>query len=154
MRSFLLAAAAAATLVTFASPADAQSRTRVGGLTCNLAPSVGMIVGSRQQAACVFQPTRGRPERYNAMISRLGVDLGVKEGGRLYWAVLAQSGRRPPRSLVGDYVGASGQAAFGIGAGANVLVGGSDRSISLQPLSVSSQRGVNVAAGVAALSLR
>lgn len=154
MRSFLLAATAAATLATLASPADAQSRTRVGGLTCNLAPSVGMVIGSQQQAACVFQPTRGRPERYNAMISRLGVDLGVKEGGRLYWAVLAQSNRRPPRSLVGDYVGASGQAAFGIGAGANVLVGGSDRSISLQPLSVSAQRGVNVAAGVAALSLR
>jgi len=154
MRSFLLAAAAAATLATFSSSADAQSRTRVGGLTCNLAPSVGMVIGSQQQAACVFQPTRGRPERYNAQISRLGVDLGVKEGGRLYWAVLAQSGQRPPRSLVGDYVGASGQAAFGVGAGANVLVGGSDRSVSLQPVSVSAQRGVNVAAGVAALSLR
>lgn len=88
------------------------------------------------------------------MISRLGLDLGVKEGGRLYWAVLADSGRRPPRSLVGDYAGASGQAAFGVGAGANVLVGGSDRSISLQPVSVSAQRGVNVAAGVANLSLR
>ena len=88
------------------------------------------------------------------MISRLGLDLGVKEGGRLYWAVLADSARRPPRSLAGDYVGASGQAAFGIGAGANVLVGGSDRSISLQPVSLSAQSGVNVAAGVANLSLR
>lgn len=154
MRSFLLAATAAATLAASTSSADAQSRARVGGLTCDLAPSVGMVIGSRQEAACVFRPTRGRPERYQGMISRLGLDLGVKEGGRLYWAVLADSGRRPPRSLVGDYAGASGQAAFGVGAGANVLVGGSDRSISLQPVSVSAQRGVNVAAGVANLSLR
>ena len=154
MRLFLLAATAAATLAASLSSADAQSRTRAGGLTCNLAPSVGMVVGSQQQASCVFRPTSGRPERYQGTISRLGVDLGVKEGGRLYWAVLAQSGRRSPRSLAGDYVGASGQASFGVGAGANVLVGGSDRSISLQPVSVSSQRGVNVAAGVANLSLR
>ena len=154
MRSLLLAATAAATLAASLSTADAQSRTRVGKLTCDLAPSVGMVIGSQQQARCTFQPTRGKPERYQAMMSRLGVDLGVKEGGRLHWAVLAESGIPGRRSLAGDYVGASGQASFGVGAGANVLVGGSDRSVSLQPLSLSSQRGVNVAAGVASLSLR
>lgn len=154
MRSLMMAAAAAATLAMSLSSAEAQSRTRVGGLTCDLAPSVGLVLGSQQDARCIFRPARGKPERYHARLSRLGVDLGVKEGGRLYWAVLAHSAITPPRSLVGDYVGASGQAAFGIGAGANVLVGGSGRSISLQPVSVSAQRGVNVAAGVASLSLR
>ena len=153
MRSLMLAAVAAATLAMSMSSADAQSRTRVGGLTCDLAPSVGMILGSHQDARCVFHPARGKPERYHASLSRLGVDLGVKEGGRLYWAVFAHSAAVPPRTLAGTYVGASGQASFGIGAGANVLIGGSDRSISLQPLSVSAQRGVNVAAGVAGLRL-
>jgi len=35
-----------------------------------------------------------------------------------------------------------------------VLVGGSDRTIALQPLSVQGQAGLNVAAGVAELTLR
>jgi len=44
--------------------------------------------------------------------------------------------------------------AAGAGAGANALVGGFDRSFTLQPLSVEVQSGVALAAGVASLSLR
>jgi hypothetical protein len=40
------------------------------------------------------------------------------------------------------------------GVGANALVGGSNRSVALQPLSVSGQVGLNIAAGVAGLDLR
>jgi hypothetical protein len=50
-------------------------------------------------------------------------------------------------------VGASGNASLGLGLGANVLVGGSHRTISLQPLSVEGQFGVNLALGVAGLRL-
>jgi hypothetical protein len=154
MRSFLLATVAAVSLTLSLSPADAQSRARVGGLTCDLAPTVGMILGSWQEARCVFRPTYGRPEHYHASLSRLGVDLGVKEGGRLYWLVFAPTRALPPRTLAGRYVGAAGDASFGIGGGANVLIGGSRRTISLQPVSITAQRGVNVAAGVAGLTLR
>jgi hypothetical protein len=56
--------------------------------------------------------------------------------------------------LRGTYVGASGNASFGLGLGANVLVGGSHRTISLQPLSVEGQVGINLALGVARLTLR
>ena len=42
----------------------------------------------------------------------------------------------------------------GAGAGANVLVGGSNRTVSLQPVSVQGQTGLNLAAGVAELTLR
>ncbi|MFN3349968.1 DUF992 domain-containing protein [Pseudorhodoplanes sp.] len=154
MRSILLTVIAAVTLGLLNSSADAQSRIRVGGLTCDLAPTVGMIVGSWQQARCIFRPTYGRPERYYASLSRLGVDLGVKHGGRLYWAVFAPTSALPPRTLAGNYVGAAGDVSFGVGGGANVLVGGSRRTISLQPLSLTAQRGVNVAGGVAHLVLR
>ncbi len=154
MRSFLLSAVAAASLALSVSSADAQSRVRVGGLTCDMAPTVGMVIGSRQEVRCVFRPNYGRPERYYGYMSRLGVDLGVKDGGRLYWAVFAPSRALPPRTLAGNYVGAAGDASFGIGGGANVLVGGSRRTISLQPLSLTAQRGVNVAGGVARLVLR
>jgi hypothetical protein len=41
-----------------------------------------------------------------------------------------------------------------VGAGANVLVGGFHNSIALQPVSIEGQNGLNVAAGVAELSLK
>jgi hypothetical protein len=154
MRLFLLTMAAVVSLALSHSSADAQSRIRVGGLTCDLAPTVGMIVGSWQEVRCIFRPTYGRPERYYGSMSRLGVDLGVKHGGRLYWAVFAPTSAVPPRTLAGNYLGAAGDASFGIGGGANVLIGGSRRTISLQPLSLTAQRGVNVSGGVARLVLR
>jgi hypothetical protein len=40
------------------------------------------------------------------------------------------------------------------GLGANVLVGGNDRSVALQPLSVQGQVGLNVAAGIAEIALQ
>jgi len=42
----------------------------------------------------------------------------------------------------------------GAGLGANVLVGGSDRTVALQPVAVQGQTGLNVAAGVTELELR
>jgi len=44
-------------------------------------------------------------------------------------------------------------ATVGIGVGANVLVGGSGNSIALQPLSVEGTTGLNVAAGVAEMTV-
>jgi uncharacterized protein DUF992 len=55
--------------------------------------------------------------------------------------------------MLGRFVGASGDVAVGVGVGANVLVGGTRRSVSLQPLSVEGQVGVNLALGVAAMTL-
>ena len=154
MRSYLVAAVAALSLTVAATSAQAQGRTRAGGLSCNLAPSVGLIIGSRQQVSCTFTPsTGGRVERYNGHIGRLGLDLGVTAGGRLIWGVFARTSKLPPRTLAGSYVGASGDASLGLGGGANVLVGGSNRTISLQPLSLQGQAGVNLALGVARLTL-
>jgi hypothetical protein len=39
------------------------------------------------------------------------------------------------------------------GLGANVLLGGSNRTVALQPISLSGQTGVNLAIGVASLRL-
>jgi uncharacterized protein DUF992 len=150
----LLIAASAAALLALPGAASAQSRTKAGVLACNVAPTVGFVVGSRQDIACVFTPNYGRRERYLGAINRVGVDLGATSGGRLVWAVFAQTSALPPRSIAGTYVGASGEASVGIGAGANVLIGGSYRSVSLQPVSVKGQAGVNVGVGVAGLTLR
>ena len=46
------------------------------------------------------------------------------------------------------------RATVGVGVGANALVGGSNNTIALQPVSVQGQTGLSVAAGVAGLDLR
>jgi uncharacterized protein DUF992 len=127
--------------------------TKVGVLTCRTSASLGLIVGSHQKLRCSFQPDNGPPESYTGHINRLGLDLGVKAGGVLAWGVFAPTAGLHHGALAGKYVGGSGSASLGVGLGANALVGGSHRSIALQPLSVEGHVGVNLALGVAGLSL-
>ena len=68
------------------------------------------------------------------------------------WAVFA-GGKTKRGALAGSYGGASAEATVGVGLGANVLVGGFKKSIALQPLSIQGQEGLNIAAGIAGLSL-
>ena len=155
MRSILSIIIAALSLTAaVASPAYSQT-IRTGGLTCDTGPRVGLVVGSRQNLRCVFRSnTSGEEYVYTGRIGRVGLDVGVTGGGRLFWAVFAPTARVPRSTLVGTYVGASGNVALGLGLGANVLIGGSHRTISLQPLSVEGQFGVNLALGVSRLTLR
>lgn len=144
-----------AAAVVFTAPAFAQAQpARVGGLTCDTGARVGLIVGSRQSLRCVFRANTGQHYSYVGHIGRVGLDLGITGGGRLFWAVFAPTSHVGRGALVGTFVGAGGSASLGVGLGANVLVGGSHRTISLQPLSVEGQIGVNLALGVASLNLR
>ena len=71
----------------------------------------------------------------------------------LVWAVLAPT-TNPGAGLSGrTFGGVTASATAVVGVGANVLVGGSNNTISLQPLSIEGNTGLNVAAGVAALTL-
>jgi len=133
--------------------AQAQNRTRAGVLTCNVSGGIGLIVGSQKSTVCTFNPRRGRNERYVGFIRRFGLDIGVTRRGVLAWAVFS-GGSVAPGSLAGSYVGGAAEATVGAGLGANVLVGGSNRSIALQPVSVSGQTGLNFALGVGDLELR
>ena len=71
----------------------------------------------------------------------------------LIWTVVAPTANIAPGSLAGSYAGAAGSATVGVGLGANVLVGGSANSIALQPVSIQGTTGLNVAAGIAAMTL-
>jgi hypothetical protein len=137
-----------------AAPAAAQSRVQVGVLDCRGSGAVSFVVGSVNSFGCVFRPDGGPPERYVATIRRFGVDLGISGNSVLTWLVFAPTQQVGYGALSGTYVGASAGAAVGVGVTANALVGGSDNSFSLQPLSVSGGTGLNVAAGVAGLELR
>jgi Protein of unknown function (DUF992) len=72
--------------------------------------------------------------------------------GVMVWAVFTNT-VAGPGFLAGDYVDASGEVTGGTGLGANVLVGGSSRTVALQAVAVSGQIGLNLAVGVAALHL-
>jgi Protein of unknown function (DUF992) len=130
-----------AALVLFSGmPAVAQSGTKVGLLNCRMGPSVGLIVGSHQHIQCRF--------------TRVGLDVGIRAGGVMGWAVFAPTSALPHGALRGNYAGASGDVSLGLGAGGKLLVGGSHKTISLQPLALQGQVGVNLALGVASLALR
>ena len=134
--------------------AQAQGGMRVGTLTCHVASGWGFVFGSSKALRCTFAPAPGRAEFYAGTINKFGVDIGYTQGGVLIWAVFAPTANLGPGALSGNYVGATGSATVGVGAGANVLIGGSDSTISLQPLSVEGNTGLNVAAGIGSISLR
>ena len=143
----------AAGIAAQGTPATAQSGVRVGTLSCNVAGGWGFVFGSSKALRCSLTPGPGRPEHYYGRISKFGVDIGYTQGGVLVWAVFAPTANLAPGSLAGDYAGATASATVGIGVGANVLVGGSNRTISLQPLSIEGNTGLNVAAGIGAITL-
>jgi hypothetical protein len=145
---------ALAALTLFGTVAEAQqSRVEVGVLNCRVAGGLGFVFGSTKSLDCVFQRP-GRDERYSGSISKFGIDLGGTQAGVIGWAVFAPTSVVPDGALAGGYGGVSGEATVGVGVGANALVGGSNKTISLQPLSVGAQQGLNIAAGIAALELR
>ncbi len=137
------------------SSAQAQSAVKAGTLSCDVSGGIGLIIGSQKTMACRFEPVAPGwvPEAYDGSIDKLGVDLGVTTGAQMVWAVFS-AGSPAPGALAGDYAGATAEATFAVGLGANVLVGGSHRTIALQPLSITGQTGLNVAAGIAVLRLR
>jgi hypothetical protein len=155
MRMNLLIASicGSAVMCAVALPARAEP-FRVGRLICTSSPRVGLVLGSAQELRCVFVGTRPpRQYVYEGRIRRVGIDIGVTSAGSLSWAVFARNSRVGSGTLRGNYVGASGNVAVGPGLGANVLIGGSRRTIMLQPLSIERSIGLNIAAGITNLTL-
>jgi hypothetical protein len=94
------------------------------------------------------------PENYTGEITTVGLDIGKNSGGALIWAVFMPTRGAQYGSVAGRYAGVTGDVSLGIGAGGNILVGGSNRSITLQPFSVEGNTGINLAVGVSGLVLR
>ena len=151
---FATALLAAATLATAAiTPASTQERrVQVGELDCSLSSSVGMVVTSQRNVSCFFHSGNAPQAAYVGTLTRLGLDIGITSGGKMVWTVFVNTDRYNG-TLAGSYVGATAEAALAIGLGANVLIGGNNDSVALQPLSVQSTTGFNIAAGVSQLNL-
>ena len=142
MRDFSLLGLAAAILASSSiAPAHAQQIVKIGELRCEVSGGLGLVITSSKEIGCRF-------------IQKFGLDIGVTNRGVLIWDVLAPTTGIRHHALQGEYVGVGASATVGVGVGANALVGGSERSFTLQPLSVQGQTGLALAAGVEALTLR
>jgi len=145
--------------VIFAEQATAQSWTQVGTLSCRVDPNIGFIIVGHQPMQCVYTQAPNAipqvpPQSYDGALSTIGVALGISTGSVLGWAVFAPTTGVPAGALAGEYVGVSADVGLGLGAGANVLLGGSNRTIALQPLSLQGSTAANATAGVSSLKLR
>jgi len=153
LRSVLAAASAATLLVGVATYAYSQSGANVGSLTCNVAGGIGFVFGSSKDLSCLFTRTNGTAEKYTGSIKKFGVDVGFTKEAQMVWLVFAP-GSIAPGAVAGSYGGATASATVGVGAGANVLVGGSNKQITLQPVSVEGSVGLNAAAGIGVVELQ
>jgi hypothetical protein len=149
-----IASAALALSTTLAIPAQATSGVKIGVLTCSQEPGWGFIIGSSKELNCRFDPNNGPSEHYTGSVSKLGIDIGYTKGAVLTWAVVAPESNTRPGALQGTYGGVTASASIGAGVGANILIGGFDRSLALQPLSVEGLSGTNLAAGIGAMDLK
>jgi hypothetical protein len=155
LRSFVGATGVVALLAGTATAALSQtgsSGVNVGTLTCNVAGGIGFIFGSSKDLSCLFTRANGTAERYTGTIRKFGVDIGFTKEAQVVWLVFAP-GNIAPGALAGGYGGATASATVGVGAGANVLIGGSNKQITLQPVSVEGSVGLNVAAGIGEVEL-
>ena len=144
--------AAAALIAASASTALAQSRVEIGTLECR-GTTANFVVGSVTELRCMFRGA-GMNDLYVASIRRIGIDIGTSSDVVVAWVVLAPTRVVGPGDLRGTYAGIAANAAVGVGLGANALVGGSNNTFALQPLSGQAQTGLNLAAGIASLELR
>jgi Protein of unknown function (DUF992) len=154
-RLLLATLALAATLVEPTAAQVPQSWTLAGSLDCKVDPNVGFTIPGHQSMRCLFTPTASIPsEAYAGALNTLDQNAGINVGSVLGFAVLAPTTGLSPGALAGEYVGVSGDAATGVGAGPNVLLGGSNRTVALQPSSLQGSIALNVVAGLSLLKLR
>ena len=155
-RFSLVRAFCAMSFATALAPGAAMAQSvQVGTLFCHLSGGVGMIVIENQALDCVYRDAKGSPpQHYIGRLTNVGANIGISGPGQLVWSVLAATNSVAPGALAGDYIGAEGSVAVGAGAGGAVLVGGSNKTISLQPISVSLGTGLNVSAGIGNVSLQ
>lgn len=153
MRLTVSLAVVALTAIAAMSFATAQSRVKTGVLECRGGASIGLVIGSASMLTCVYRGDDRFEDRYVGVVRKIGLDIGITKEVNLTWAVFAPTSRIGPGDLLGNYAGVSGSASVGVGLGANALLGGSNNSLALQPLSIQGQVGFNVQAGLEGLEL-
>ncbi len=152
MKSWLVALGVVGSLGV--GSAMAQSGAELGTLTCKVSDVSNIVVYTTQKFDCRFEKANGEVEGYLGAITKVGVDLSIKNDFTIVWAVLAPTDvANAPKSLAGTYVGGGADVALGVGVGAKVLVGGVENSFTLQPVSVAGITGGGASLGVESFEL-
>lgn len=125
----------------------------IGLLSCDVSAGIGLIIKQSQTLNCTFTSGQGAVQNYSGSITEYGIELGEVEAAEMTWTVLAATTTVEPGALQGDYAGVNADASLNVGAGVNLLVGGLDKSFTLQPLSVDTEKGTSLSAGVTTMSL-
>ena len=154
MRHRLLGFSIAVALALGAQAQASSGGVKVGTLSCHVAGGWGWVLGSSHDMSCTFWGANNTWEQYRGKISKFGMDIGYKHANQIVWAVFAPAAEVGPGALAGHYGGGTASATVGVGLGANALIGGFNHSFTLQPLSVEGSTGLDVAAGIAGMSLR
>ncbi len=137
-----------------ATGSGAVKGVQAGFLTCNVSSGWGFILGSSRDLKCVWEPQKGVEYHYTGTVGQFGADIGYHHSSVIIWAVATATNDFGAGGLAGTYAGATAQAAAGAGGGVSVLVGGFNHSVTLQPISISGEIGLNAAAGIQAITLK
>ena len=147
-------AAAITSAVLMAAPAHAAG-VKVGTLTCDVEAGWGYVLGSQKDLNCVFKSaTNGTIAKYSGDVTKLGLDVGYTNAGVMVWAVVAPSSDMHLDALEGKYAGATVVVTAVVGGNFNAMIGGLDKSITLQPISVEGNTGLSVTAAIGAMKLK
>jgi len=136
--------------------APGSAGIELGYLECDLKAESGSVVRSELAYDCTFDPAGDAPAAgyYAATADKVGLDLSKTEQETMRWLVVsATDDAVEPGALAGHYAGLSADASVSVGGGAKVLVGGFEDSITLQPVSLSTQKGYGVSLAVESMEL-
>ena len=106
-------------------------------------------------SACI-RVTAGAEEKYKGEAGiAIGLDLSWTKESTIAYTVVGASedAKLQPGELVGTYTGGTASAAFGLGVGAKVLVGGGKSNVVLNPLALEVSKGLGASAGIGYLTL-
>lgn len=131
---------------------DQKSGIQVGLVTCTVIPNtrVNLLIRSTADVECIYE-NQGKTEKYIGETGiALGLDLSFKKDEKFAFSVIAASADVQPgaHALAGKYVGGTLGASAGVGLSASTLIGGGDKNISLQPLSLGTSTGIGASGGI------
>ncbi len=132
---------------------------KLGTLEITAIPSTrhNLIIKSSVDVDAVFTDSKGNKEHYiGEMGTELGLDFSYKTEEVIEYAVISASSAYKSGSyaLEGKYFGQDASVALGLGAEVKVLVGGFDKSFTLQPLAIGGVKGAGVNLGMGYLKLK
>ena len=136
---------------------ETSAGLKIGVLTCITQPNTGisLIIHSTTDVKCTLNATGGGElEKYVGETGvGFGIDMRFDRETHLVYTVFAAEFEKGSYKLAGKYVGGGASVTAGAGIGAQVLVGGNDNSVSLQPV-IEGSTGLGISAGITYLFLQ